>query len=243
MQPYTASLPSKELLSQQAHWLAPARAVLLRRAGIAHHHAVLDLGAGRGSVTGELVRRSSGIVYALDHSLAALYEIETTPSLIRIAGSAQCLPLTGACLDLVFSQFALLWIGDLAECLQEIWRVVRPGGHFCAIEPDYCALIEHPPATAVAPIWLAALGRAGAAADVGRRLPGLLERHGFEVKVRLLDELQAPSPLRFTMLRELPLTPDEAARVSAAEAAASSLPGWQQLSHLPLFLIHAIRPE
>jgi hypothetical protein len=29
--------------------------------------------------------------------------------------------------------------------------------------------------------------------------------------------------------------------VRAAETAAAALPGWQQLSHLPLFLIHAIR--
>jgi hypothetical protein len=143
---------------------------------------------------------------------------------------------------LVFSQFALLWTGRLATCLREIWRVLRPGGHFCAIEPDYLGMIEHPPSTAVAPIWLAALRRAGAAADVGRRLPGLLQRHGFDVRVRLLDELQPPSLLRFAMLRELPLAPEELVQTQTAESEAAALPGWQQISHLPLFLIHATRP-
>jgi len=243
MQPYSASLPSKDLLAQQALWLAPARAGLLRRAGIAHHQAVLDLGAGRGLVTPELARRSSGAVYALDLSHSALCEIEMAPSVIRIAGNAQDLPFADGRLDLVFSQFALLWTGRLTRCLTEIWRVLRPGGHFCAIEPDYHGLIEQPPATAVAPVWLAALGRAGATADVGRRLPGLLDEQGFEVKVRLLDELQPPSPLRFNMLRELTLTPQEQAQTDSAEAAAATLSGWQQLSHLPLFLVHAVRPQ
>ncbi|MGD8854758.1 MAG: class I SAM-dependent methyltransferase [Chloroflexota bacterium] len=243
MPSYTAALPSVDLLAQQARWLAPARAFLLRRAGIAHHHAVLDLGAGRGMVTAELLRRSSGTVYALDLSFDALHEINPATTLIRIVGNAHHLPLASARLDLVFSQFTLLWSGNLARCVSEIGRVLRPGGHFCAIEPDYHALIEHPSATAVAPIWLAALNRAGAIADVGRQLPGLLQGQGLDVKVRLLDELQPPSPLRFAMLRELPLTPEESGRVQAAETAAAALPGWQQLSHLPLFLIHAIRGQ
>lgn len=243
MQPSTASLPSKDLLAQQAGWLAPARAVLLRRAAIAHHQAVLDLGAGRGLVTPELVRRSSGAVYAMDLSFSALCEIKTEPSVIRVVGNAQDLPFAPGRLDLVFSQFALLWTGRLTRCVGEIWRVLRPGGHFCAIEPDYGGLIEHPPVTAVAAIWRAALGRAGATVDVGRRLPGLLERQGFDVKVRLLGELQPPSPLRFNMLRELLLTPQEQAETDSAQAAAASLSGWQQLSHLPLFLVHAVRPQ
>lgn len=242
MTPYTASLPSADLLDQQARWLAPARARLLRRAAIAHCHAILDLGAGRGMVTPELIRRSSGLVYSLDLSHTALCEVEADPSLVRIAGSAHYLPLADGRLDLVFSQFTLLWTGRLARSVAEIWRVLRPGGRLCAIEPDYPALIEHPPATAVAPIWLAALGRAGATADVGRRLPGLLQRQGFDVGVRLLDELRAPSPLRFAMLRELPLTPAEAAQTAAAADAAAALPDWQQVSHLPLFLVLATRP-
>ena len=62
----------KQLLTEQAAWLAPARARLLRRVAIAHRQRVLDLGAGPGAVTPELVRRSGGLVVALDVDLDAL---------------------------------------------------------------------------------------------------------------------------------------------------------------------------
>ena len=58
----TPALPSKTLLEAQAEWLAPARARLLRRVGIARRRRILDLGAGYGAVTGELVRRGGGFV-------------------------------------------------------------------------------------------------------------------------------------------------------------------------------------
>lgn len=242
MASYTASLPSADLLREQARWLAPVRAGLLRRAGIAHCRWVLDLGAGRGMVTPELVRRSSGTVYALDIAESGLHEMENDPKVIRIVGNGANLPLASAKMDLIFSQFTLLWAGEITRIVREIWRALRPGGRLCAIEPDYRALIEHPLQTVIGDIWLSALARAGANNDVGRRLPAMLEDEGFEFEIRLLDRLRPPSPLRFAMLRELPLTADESARVTAAENAAAALPGWQQLSHLPLFAINAVRP-
>lgn len=241
MASHTASLPSAILLERQARWLAPARARLLRWAGIAHCHSVLDLGAGRGMVTAELARRSSGYVYALDISRSALYETPENTSVIRIVGNAHKLPFKNRSLELVFSQFTLLWTGELSSSLSEIRRVLKRGGKLCAIEPDYRALIEHPPGVATADVWLAALERAGASSDVGRRLPALLEQQGFDVDVRLLDQLLPPSRLRFAMLRELSLTGEELARIEAAEKVALTLDGWQQLSHLPLFLVNATR--
>jgi SAM-dependent methyltransferase len=238
---YSASLPSAALLFEQARWLAPARSALLRRAAIAHRRSVLDLGAGRGAVTAELARRSGGLVYALDLSYPALCEIIDAPPALRIVGDAHNLPFREGHLDLVFSQFTLLWVNRLASALAEIWRVLQPGGRFCAIEPDYLAMIEYPPEIDVSGVWHSALRRAGAIVDAGRGLPSLLERQGFDFDVRLLDQLRPPSPLRFAMLRELELTPDELEKVEASERAATSLAGWQQVSHLPLFVIDATR--
>jgi SAM-dependent methyltransferase len=237
------SLPSARLLESQASWLAPARARLLRRAAIARRRTILDLGAGSGAVTPELARRGGGLVVAMDLSSESLYEAPLSTSWFRIAGSAQHIPFSDKSFELIFSQFTLLWIGDLARVIGEIWRALKPGGEFCAIEPDYLGLIEFPPSVVVANIWRSALIRSGATSDVGRRLPGLLEDQGFEVGVRLLDQLSSPSPLRFDFLRELPLEPEEAAVLTAAEEAAADLDGWQQIAHLPLFLINARRPE
>lgn len=237
------SLPSAALLEEQAQWLSPARSGLLRRAAIAQRRTVLDLGAGRGMVTGELSRRSDGLVYALDRSLEALHEIRHSNSLLRIVGNAEQLPFANQSLAMIFSQFTLLWVNNVTTALSEIWRVLEPGGEFCAIEPDFSGLIEFPLSVAIGDVWRAALDRCGATCDIGRRLPGVLETRGFKVQVRLLDQLVPPSPLRYAMLRELPLEPQESAVVAAAERAAESLDGWQQIAHLPLFLINARRPQ
>ncbi|HSG18112.1 MAG TPA: class I SAM-dependent methyltransferase [Anaerolineae bacterium] len=236
------SVPSVRLLENQASWLAPVRAGLLRRAAIARRQAILDLGAGSGAVTPELARRSSGLVVALDLVPESLYEAPASASIVRIAGNANQIPFSNKSFELIFSQFTLLWVRDLASVIGETWRVLKPGGELCAIEPDYLGLIEHPPSVAVADIWRSALDRCGASCDVGRRLPGLLENQGYKVGVRLLDQLLSPSPLRFDFLRELPLEPAEATALTAAEEAAADYGGWQQIGHLPLFVINAKRP-
>ena len=236
------SLPSARLLETQSAWLAPARASLLRRAAIGRRRSILDLGAGRGTATAELGRRGGGIVVALDLSLDSLYEISQSPSVIRIAGNLEQIPFSDGSFELIFSQFTLLWTGDLGSAIGEIWRALKPGGELCAIEPDYLGLIEYPPSVSVAGIWRSALIRCGATCDVGRRLPGMLENMGFDVGVRLLDQLLPPSPLRFDFLRELPLESEEAAALASSAEAAARLAGWQQVSHLPLFLINARRP-
>ncbi len=243
------SLPSPDLLSRQAEWLAPARARLLRHLNIAHRKRILDLGAGYGSVTGELVRRhfgagssdgrSGALVLALDRSFQSLCEKEPFAGAARLNADGAWLPLRSATFDLVFCQSSLLWIRPLERCLDEIYRVLRPGGALLAIEPDYGGMIEHPAATATRRLWLAALSRAGAEPRIGRRLPGLLEERGFTIRVDLFDRLYPPDLARFDFLRDLPLTEDESAELARIEAVAGSAQGWQQIAHLPYFLITA----
>jgi SAM-dependent methyltransferase len=236
--PETAATPSAALLHQQAEWLAPARARLLRRAGIAHRASVLDLGAGSGAVTPELARRSSGRVVALDQAWAPLRAAETP----GICAQARRLPFPAASFDLVFCQCALLWMAPLPQVVSEIWRILQPGGILIALEPDYGGLLEHPPAVALREIWLAALARAGADPLVGRALPGLLARQGFNVRADLLPELLPPSPARFDLLRGLPLTRREQRALRRAERATAALSDpWQQIAHLPFVLLSASR--
>jgi SAM-dependent methyltransferase len=242
------NLPPLELLEQQAAWLAPARSRLLRKVDIARRRRVLDLACGPGTVTEELVRRSGGKVVALDCSQNALNSGKE-----RFAGStpllahAEKLPLADGSMDLVFCQFALLWL-DAAAAIREIGRILVPGGVLAAIEPDYGGLIEHPPEIAVRDLWIAGLKRAGADPFVGRKLPGLLAAAGFEVRVDLSDQLQPPSPLRFELLRGLPLSEEERAVLDRAERADAALgrPVWaavalptRSVAHLPMFFVSA----
>jgi SAM-dependent methyltransferase len=233
-----ARLPSAGLLRRQAEWLAPARSRLLRRAAIAQRRRVLDLGAGYGSVTGELSRRSSGLTVALDRRFDSLREGESAFALAgRVCADAFRLPFAPATFDLVFSQCTLMWLAPLEKAIAEVERVLRPAGLIVALEPDYGGLIEHPPSVAVAPLWLAGLRRAGGEPLAGRRLPGLLRERHFAVRIGLLDELPPPSPARFDFLKGLPLDPAEREALAGAEHAAGTLA--YSVVHLPFFLIIA----
>jgi SAM-dependent methyltransferase len=234
-----------DLLRQQADWLAPIRGRLLRRVAIARRQHVLDLGAGPGAVTAELVRRCGGRVTALDSELPPLLAAEASfAGAPRVCARAAHLPCPAATFDMVFCQCALLWMPPLRSVLAEIWRVLQPGGVLVALEPDYGGMIEHPARIATRALWLSALRRAGADPLTGRKLPGMLASQGFTVRADLLPELLPPSPVRFDFLRGLPLTRREQRALQRAEQhAAALIDSWAQVVHLPFVLVTATRQE
>jgi SAM-dependent methyltransferase len=235
------SLPPAELLHRQSAWLAPARARLLRRVQIARRRRVLDLACGSGAVTAELVRRCGGRVVVLDRSRRALASGDTGfAGALRVRGDAVRLPFARGSFDLVFCQFALMWL-DAVAAVREIGRVLKPGGVLVAVEADYAAMIEHPAELATAGLWLAALSRAGADPRTGRKLPGLLAAGGFRVRVDLLDRLVGPSRERFDLLRELPLTEGELQALRRIEAADAACDDAGRVVHLPMFLVTALK--
>lgn len=242
--PPSYSLPPAELLHRQAAWLAPIRARLLRRVGIAHRQRILDLGAGYGAVTGELVRRGAtgGLVIALDRERAALLNPQPFAGASRVCADAGRLPFASQAFDLVFCQCALLWMPPRAT-IESIWRTLAVGGVLIALEPDYGGLIESPPDAATRDLWIAALQRAGADPLIGRKLPGRLEACGFHVRVDLLPQLVLPDSARFDFLRGLPLTPQEQTHLAQAQAADAAASGWARVAHLPFFLITAAKPN
>jgi SAM-dependent methyltransferase len=235
------SQPAPELLQQQAAWLEPARARLLRRVQIAQRKLVLDLGCGPGAVSGELVRRAGGRVVALDWSLNAL-TLDSRPfaGAHRVCGDAERLPFADDMFDLIFAQFTLLWI-NAAAAVREAHRALQPGGALVALEPDYGGLIEHPGAIITRPLWRSGLRRAGAEPEIGRRLPGLLRQVGFQVQVDLLDHLASPSPMRFDFLRGLPLSETERESLRTIEQADRQCDDRTRVVHLPVFLITATK--
>ncbi len=231
-------LPSRELAERQADWLAPARARLLRRARIAGRRRVLDLACGFGSVSGELARRCGGLTVALDRNREVFADKRPFGDAACLRADAARLPFADNRFDLVFCQFALMWM-DAAGVVKEVHRVLRAGGLLIACEPDYAAMIEHPPEIATRPIWLSALERAGAEPRIGRLLPGLLADSGFDVRVDLLERLEPPSPVRFDLLAELPLTAEQHRLLCLLRAADAACSDHQRVVHLPMFLATA----
>lgn len=202
---------------------------------------MLDLGAGYGAVTPELVRRAGGSVIALDQAVTALRE-GTFAGAGRVGGDARDLPFADGRFDLVFCQLTLLWVHPVEAVIAEVWRVLVPGGVFVALEPDYGGMIEHPPEIATRDLWITALNRAGALPTIGRYLPGILTAQGFEVQVALFETLYPPDPLRFALLRDLLLTETERRELEKIEYQANlKNESWGQIVHLPFFLITAVK--
>ncbi len=242
--PSRPNLPPPELARQQAEWLAPARHWLLQQADLAWRQSVLDLGCGFGSVTPELVAGAGGPVVALDRNWAALHH-DPAPfaGAVTTCADARRLPFPDAYFDLVFCQLALLWM-PLEATVAEIRRVTMPGGALVAIEPDYGGMIEYPPEIASQDLWIAGLRQAGADPLVGRKLPGLLARHGFTVKIELLNRLSPPAAERLDLLAGLPIDDSAAQQLARITRRAQMLTGpWQQVVHLPFMFITAFLPD
>ncbi|MCI0411252.1 methyltransferase domain-containing protein [bacterium] len=230
------SLPSRELLQLQSDWLAEARARILRLAEIARRKMILDLGAGYGFVTGELRRRTSGTVIALDRSSNAISGLP-----LSVCGEATELPFPALTFDLIFSQNVLLWIRQKEDAIKEAFRVLKREGAWVLLEPDYGAMIEHPSGVKSVQIWTSVLKRCGADPEVGRKLPLLLRGADFRVRTELLPRLENPRLERFDFLSQLDLTKEEQRELERIKKLSQMLSPADHVAHLPYFMIIAER--
>jgi ubiquinone/menaquinone biosynthesis C-methylase UbiE len=125
---------------------------LIERSGIKKGMQVLDLGCGSGAFTPFIARTvgEKGKVYALDIQADMLKQLERKLSkpenrdiknIKLIEGNAYELPFEDSSLDLVNMVTVLQEIPDRGRALQEVKRVLKPGGLFAVTElfpdPDY----------------------------------------------------------------------------------------------------------
>jgi SAM-dependent methyltransferase len=110
------------------------------RAGLAYDWlprvgAILDLGCADGYVTAHLRRRASTIVgFDLD-----VRDVRAAKTRVRgahfLAGSAEALPFASASFDAVLMLDVLEHVGDDRKSIDEIVRVLRPGGYLILSTP------------------------------------------------------------------------------------------------------------
>jgi len=95
---------------------------------------VLDIGIGTGNLSGRLARMFPGaMVHGCDLAQNMLVRArhKTAPLPLRLfAADAEELPLRAGSFDLAASSFTLQWLNSLTPVMQEIMRILRPGGVF-----------------------------------------------------------------------------------------------------------------
>jgi malonyl-CoA O-methyltransferase len=132
--------------------------------------AILDLGAGTGLAAVEMKRRfRSAVVTAADIAAPMLQVARGRSRFWRpircIEADAQALPFEDASFDLVFTSLMLQWLQPPDTALQEIRRVLKPGGLLLA--------------SSFGPATLQELRGAWAAADSGVHVNEFIDMHDF----------------------------------------------------------------
>lgn len=97
---------------------------------------LLDLGAGTGKLTEQLVTHSAARVTAVEPDPGMLAELRARfPAVDARDGIAEAVPLPDGSVDAVFIGQAWHWF-DAEPALEEIVRVLRPGGVLAVVRND-----------------------------------------------------------------------------------------------------------
>ncbi len=112
---------------------------VIKAARIQTGHCVLDVACGTGVLTRAVAKRvgSEGSAVGVDNN-AGMLDVarEKSPEIERHQASAEALPLEDDSFDCVVSQFGLMYFEDRQCALQEMMRVLRPGGNLAIVVWD-----------------------------------------------------------------------------------------------------------
>ena len=187
---------SKESQYTHGHHPAVIKVHALRTAEKDAHHLLkrlqpgmrlLDVGCGPGTITEGLARAvAPGLTIGIDPVTEILEEARrqdrTHSSPIYMPANTYQLPFDNAVFDIVHLHQVLQHLAKPVIALQEIKRVLKPGGLLSLRESDYGSMVAWP-RLPLMERWLelyhAVVTYNGADADAGRRIPAWLRASGF----------------------------------------------------------------
>jgi demethylmenaquinone methyltransferase/2-methoxy-6-polyprenyl-1,4-benzoquinol methylase len=119
-------------LGQDPRW----RRFLVTRIAAGPRDTVLDVATGTGAVARELLARTGCTVVGLDQSPEMLAEARRRlPGSVRLVeGTADALPFSDASFDALTFTYLLRYVPDPSATLNELVRVVKPGGTIAGLE-------------------------------------------------------------------------------------------------------------
>jgi SAM-dependent methyltransferase len=215
----------------------PEAETMLDHIGVQPGWRCLDLGCGPMGILRALSRRvgDAGQVVAADinpKQLDAARELTqreglTNIEFVKVDAFDTGLPRES--FDLVHVRFLFSPLGRDEALMQELLRLLRPGGVLAAQEGDECSYICHPPQEAwerLKRLTAAAFARGGGDANAGRRIYGLLRKEGLQDVEARAAALALPAGHPY---RRWPLESTIATRPRTREWGLMSDPEWQQL--------------
>ena len=130
-----------ELSAALSFWQDPRwRRALVGEVLLGDGDRVLDVATGTGMVAAELLGRADCSVVGIDQSAAMLSRARgrfaaTAPGRIELLeGEAEHLPFADASFDALTFTYLLRYVEDPAATVQELARVVKPGGRIASLE-------------------------------------------------------------------------------------------------------------
>ena len=122
---FTSDVAYDNFMGRFSSRLAP---VFADFAGVESGARVLDVGAGTGALTGELVTRGAEVA-AVDPSPAFAATLRSRfPGIDAREGAAEDLPWPDESFDAALAQLVVAFMADAPAGIAEMRRVVRPGG-------------------------------------------------------------------------------------------------------------------
>jgi trans-aconitate methyltransferase len=172
--------------------IAPGTEALLSRIGVREGARCVDVGCGGGNVSRELARcvgdRGSVVAIDLDETLLELARAEFAADGIRNVEfrCADASELGGGEYDLAYARLLLSHVSDPARVIDAMAAAVEPGGVVAVEDIDmsgYTSYACYPPSAAHdrwVEIYRETIRRRGGNAELGARLPALLQAAGLQ---------------------------------------------------------------
>lgn len=202
-----------ERLRQQAHAVRAIESGLLRAAGLQAGHDVLEIGSGPGFVSDLLAELApQGSLHAVEPSATLLEQlpgnVRTVPArgLFTHQAFGNALPLADASIDFAYARFVLQHVAGAQAVVDEVHRVTRPGGRFCAVDSDDGLVIFHPEESRVQELMRRAqeIQQAqGGDRFIGRKMQEMMHAAGFarvSTRVVSLTTSELPFGVLFNIL-------------------------------------------